>query len=93
MTTIQRVATLRVVNTNVDLGGGISLPIGVYDGTITEMVINIRGREMKQVARVAIYLTEEFLQGLGFPFNPNSSREGIEGDFTASFLKKDIVEI
>lgn len=93
MATSTRPATLRVVNDNVDLGGGISLPQGDYDGTITDMIIMMRGQEIRQISKVAIYLSEPFLQSIGFPAKPNSSSLGITGDFTPSYIRKDIVEV
>jgi hypothetical protein len=93
MPSTTRQTKLRVVNNNVDLGRGISLPTGEYSGQITETFIVIRGFDKRQVSRVGIYLSEDFLQSIGYPANPNSTREGIEGDFTPSFLKGDIVEI
>lgn len=93
MATITRQTTLRVVSDNVDLGGGISLPMGDYSGTVTEMIIMMRGREIRQVSRVAIYFSSEALTALGLPPKPGSIRTGIEADFAPSFLKGDIVEV
>lgn len=93
MATSTRSARLRVINNNVDLGGGKSLPIGDYSGSITDMIIMMRGKEIRQVSRASIYLSEDFLQRIGFAANPSSTRDGIEEDFTPSFLKGDIIEV
>lgn len=90
--TIRR-ARLRVVNDNVGLGGDFFLPQGDYDGSITGMTVRLHGHEKSQVAKVAIYLSEEFLQSVGFTPQPNSTRQGIEADFTPFYLKGDITEI
>ena len=48
MPTSTRPAKLRVINDNVDLGGGISLPRGDYDGKITDTIVPWRGQEIRE---------------------------------------------
>lgn len=65
MATSTRQTTLRVINDNVEIGKGISLPIREYSGKVTEMIVMIRGREIRQVSRVAVYFSSEALTALG----------------------------
>ena len=92
MPTSTRPAKLRVINDNVDLGGGISLPRGDYDGKITDTIVPWRGQEIREPgSKVTIYLSEAFLQQIGFP--PKPSWVGIEADFTPAFKRGDIIEV
>lgn len=93
MAVMKRAAKLRVLNDNVDLGGGIHLPKGDYEGTVTDMTVMLKGRQVTQLAKVQIYLSKKFLQSIGFIPKQNSTFLGIEGDFTPSYLKGDIREI
>lgn len=92
MGTTVRSATLRVRNNNVGLGSGKSLPPGDYQGTITTAHFGLHGQAVEQIAKVTIYLSEEFLAEI-FGDQPRQNSEGIDADFTASFKKGDIVEI
>lgn len=83
--TIRR-ARLRVINDKVDLGEGISLLKGDYDGDITDMTVMLHGHPKSRVSKVAIYLSEKFLQSIGFKPNPNSTRSGVEADLAPSYL-------
>lgn len=92
MHTTTRFAILRVLNSNVDLGKGKSLPQGVYEGTIHIVHFSIKGRRVEQMSKVSISLSAEFLtQILGDRLNGN--RSDVVADFTANFRNGDIVEI
>jgi hypothetical protein len=87
-----RFAILRVLNSNVALGKGKSLPQGVYEGTIHIVHLSIKGRRVEYMSKVSINLSAEFLaQILGERLNGH--RSGVVADFTTNFRNGDIIEI
>lgn len=81
---------LKVLNNNVELGVGKSLPPGVYPGYIEWMHFNVRGVDHKQESRVMIKLTEaQIASALGVPADPN--RLAVDFDVLSNFLKGDVV--
>lgn len=55
-----RFAILRVLNSNVALGKGKSLPQGVYEGTIHFFHLSIKGRRVEYMSKVSINCLQSF---------------------------------
>lgn len=91
MANTRRIATLRVVG-DVPLGGGKFLPLGDYSGSIETMHLLTRGKQIDQIAKVQISLSEEEIASF-LDKEPNPNGLGMDADFTPSFIKGDIVEV
>ena len=91
MATTRRTAKLQVLSDKVDLGGGVFLPRGNYDGIITESTLWVQGQQDARTSKVQMSFSKDFISRL-YEGSRKQSKIAADADVTAAFLRGHIVE-